>query len=301
METSLTTDMRWEVRKRAFRIWQRAPHRLAPMSSEQHTCQSCGTVFQGNYCPRCGQSASIGRFSFKKAFLLFLDIWGMGNRGMFRSMRDLLLRPGYMIRDYIGGCQSAYFPPFKMFFILATLSVLISHGIDLRLQDEPQTVNAQVSPEAVEEMGFRKDNKTYLFAKKAGKTMATLYKKNTTLFWFIMLLLASAPLYLFMRRCPAIPDLRYSEHVVALVYTANMNSVYQMLAELMPFRFLSSCLHLAAFVMIFVALKQLTGYSKRRLLWYFTQTFFICLGFLVIVGFLVVSLLYLNGAFVVTE
>jgi hypothetical protein len=25
----------------------------------------------------------------------------MGNRGMFRTLRDLILRPGYLIRDYI--------------------------------------------------------------------------------------------------------------------------------------------------------------------------------------------------------
>ncbi len=47
--------------------------------------------------PPCGQSARIGRYSFRKAALLFLDVWGLGNRGLFRTLRDLLLRPGYMI------------------------------------------------------------------------------------------------------------------------------------------------------------------------------------------------------------
>jgi hypothetical protein len=49
----------------------------------------------------CVQSARIGRYSFKNALLLFLDVWGMGNRGMFRTLRDLILRHGYLIRDYI--------------------------------------------------------------------------------------------------------------------------------------------------------------------------------------------------------
>ena len=52
------------------------------------------------------------------AFLNFLDVWGLGNRGMFRTIRDLVLRPGYMIRDYLKGMQMAYFPPFNMFFLL---------------------------------------------------------------------------------------------------------------------------------------------------------------------------------------
>ena len=50
----------------------------------------------------------MGRFSFKKALLLFLDVWGIGNRSMFRSLRDLMFRPGYMIRGYLRGMQSAY-------------------------------------------------------------------------------------------------------------------------------------------------------------------------------------------------
>ena len=86
-----------------FREWQQQPHQVAPLSEAFHNCATCGTHYQGNYCPRCGQSAAIGRYSAKKAFLLFLDVWGLGNRGMFRSLRDLLFRPGYMIRDYLQG------------------------------------------------------------------------------------------------------------------------------------------------------------------------------------------------------
>ena len=115
-----------------YREWKQHPHQVAPLSEEQHECGTCGTHYAGNYCPRCGQSARIGRYSFKNAFLLYLDVWGLGNRGMFRSIRDLLLRPGYMIRDYLRGMQMAYFPPFKMFFLLSALSLLIDSGLNIQ-------------------------------------------------------------------------------------------------------------------------------------------------------------------------
>ena len=73
----------------------------------------------------------MGRFSFKKAFMLFLDVWGMGNRSMIRTIRDLMLRPGYLIRDYLSGMQSAYFPPFKLFFLLVAFSLIVEHGLSL--------------------------------------------------------------------------------------------------------------------------------------------------------------------------
>ena len=119
-------------RYRRFREWEQQPHEVAPLLEDEHVCATCGTRFEGNYCPRCGQSSKIGRYSFKKALLLFLDVWGVGNRGMFRSLRDLILRPGYMIRDYLRGMQMAYFPPFKMFFLLFTLTILIQSGLNER-------------------------------------------------------------------------------------------------------------------------------------------------------------------------
>jgi hypothetical protein len=119
-------------RYKRFKEWEQQPHEVAPLSEDEHVCATCGTRFEGNYCPRCGQSARIGRYSFKKALLLFLDVWGVGNRGMFRTLRDLILRPGYMIRDYLRGMQMAYFPPFKMFFLLFTLSILIQSGLNIK-------------------------------------------------------------------------------------------------------------------------------------------------------------------------
>ena len=116
------------IGKRGFHLWQIRPHEVAPLSNTQCKCACCGTEYVGNFCPRCGQSASVKRFSLKQALDLFLDVWDVNNRSVFRTMRDMLLRPGYMIRDYLNGMQAGYFSPFKMFFLLATLSLLVENG-----------------------------------------------------------------------------------------------------------------------------------------------------------------------------
>ena len=92
---------------RQFSTWQKQPYQVKPLSAKEHVCTTCETHFQGNYCPRCGQSSKLGRYSFKNAFLLFLDVWGLGNRGMFRTLRDLILRPGYMAYDYLKSMMMA--------------------------------------------------------------------------------------------------------------------------------------------------------------------------------------------------
>lgn len=287
----LTDNRSWTVKRRAFRIWQLAPHRVAPMNEVQHTCQSCGTAFQGNYCPRCGQSARIGRFSFKTAFKLFLDVWGMGNRGMFHSIRDLILRPGYMIRDYLSGCQSAYFPPFKMFFILSTISLLISNGISFDTEEHQTPSEVTTETKGVMVNGKEVNDNVVQFFKKIPKYMKLAEEKAPTLLAFLMLLISSVPLYLFFRRCPKLPDLRFSEHVVALVYTSNMYSIYRILADLTPI--CSTLIKFLSVFMVFVALKQFTGYSKRRLFWYMFLAFLIIsvllAAFIALIVYIVVS------------
>ena len=300
---------------RAFHIWQRRPHEVAPLSEISHECASCGTIFNGNFCPRCGQSAKVGRFSFKKAFLLFLDVWGVGNRGMFRSLRDLMFRPGYMIRDYISGMQSAYFPPFKMFFLLAALSLVVAHGFSLGSDGDETKTDVNKTMETVkQEMKQAKQevtdeislgNKSFqvtmdtdnldspLLNKSHGffKMMNTLRKNNPAIFSLLSLVIFSLPLYFFFRSTPTIPDLRYSEFIVALVYTSNMYSIYSIAGNLLN----SSILKVIAFLMVFVALKQFSGYSKRRVLWYLMLTVLFSLVIVVALAALGVYIAYLTS------
>lgn len=298
---------------RAFHIWQLRPHELAPLKEEQHVCASCGTSFEGNYCPRCGQSAKIGRFSFKKALLLFLDVWGLGNRGMFRSIRDLMLRPGYMIRDYIGGMQTAYFPPFKMFFLLAALALVIEHGFGLTEDEETVKEEAQKeeiakkdlakeelakegikmewSNASIEELkGQEMEKPMYQAGWKFAKTMNTLRKKNPAIFALLTLLLFSMPLFYFFRKAPAIPDLHFPEFFVALVYTANMYSIYSTAGNLLN----SGILKLIAVLMVFVALRQFSGYSKRRVLGYMMLSGILSLVIMIVLATVVIAFLYMT-------
>ena len=300
-----------------FRTWQQKPYEVKPLSNEQHTCSTCGTQFTGNYCPRCGQSSIVGRFSFKKATLLFLDVWGLGNRGMFRSIRDLLFRPGYMIRDYLSGMQSAYFPPFKMFFLLAAFSLVVEHGLDLGLYGDTKQTGSQQKKEQVEnvtkeekevksEMSKKEkidDFENEYFKDKDGNykpaTIAlvkfvlmldSLNDKNPALFSLLTLILLTVPLFFFFRSSPNIPDLRYSEFIVALTYTSNCYSIYSIAGNLLD----CGLLRFLAYLMVFVSLRQLSGFSKSRLFGYIVLTVIISITVLVLLFGVWIYLIYLD-------
>ncbi|MBO7379244.1 MAG: DUF3667 domain-containing protein [Bacteroidales bacterium] len=267
---------------RQFTQWQQRPHEVMPMSEESHVCPTCGTSYTGNYCPRCGQSAKIGRYSFKKAMLLFLDVWGLGNRGMFRSIRDLLLRPGYMIRDYLKGMQMAYFPPFKMFFLLVTLSLFIESGFNItgknRIAESIGEFNAgffdsqsevEGTSESDSELSEKQKQIMIETLRLARKSMEWTYQ-HMTLVSLSFLFLFSGPLYFWFRRCPAIPDLKYSEFFVALVYISNMLTIYSVV---LGFLCLNPLLETLTYPLAIIPLKQLSGYSYGRTVWYIIASF----------------------------
>ena len=305
-------------------MWQHRPYEVAPLKNETHTCASCKTVFTGNYCPRCGQAAEVGRFSFKKTVMMFLDLWAIGNRSMLRTIRDLILRPGYMIRDYISGMRSAYFPPFQMFCLLATFSLIVEQGIDLGLSDEKKVVPTEQttasSTESLKEGLDQAEDATALIVEsqkadrardgksffqnreklKASpvvhaidrtiKVMDKLRDMNPSVFSLLTLMLFSLPLYLFLRHSPKIPDLRFSEFAVALVYTSNAYSIFSIIGNLLG----SFIIQLLAILMIFVTLKQFTGYSKKRLLGYITLSLLIVSTILIVLCSIVIYVLYVT-------
>ena len=249
---------------KAFCEWQRRPSHIPQMVEEHHRCGTCGQEFQGNYCPSCGQSAKIGRYSFKNALLLFLDVWGMGNRGMFRTLRDLILRPGYLIRDYISGMQMAYFPPFKLLFLLTALLLVVDSGVNLKGEDylaayHENTVKTGNS-------FAKKDKQKETTRDKRWDRDIVKYREfresNPAFFWVALLFVLSLPLYLFFRKCPNIPDLRFSELLIAMVYTWGMHTIYEIVLTF--FDVYGSTVEVASLLLSIIPLKQLSGFKWWR-------------------------------------
>lgn len=324
----IPTKRRLAVWWRAFRIWQQAPHQVAPLSEKTCKCACCGTEYTGNYCPRCGQMSEVGRFSFRKAIALFLDVWDVNNRSVFRSIFDLMLRPGYMIRDYLNGMQAAYLSPFKMFFLLATFSLIVEQGFTfdfdkdkrnnngssvdtsyepnkatestVNLDDTQPTEADTEENEDAAEAGEKHEDMTYedvhlqsRLAKIGLKVLMafdSFNEQNPAIFSLLILALFSLPLFIFFRSTPSVPNLRYSEFLLAIICTSNTYSIYSILAKLLD----SELLKLFSLIMILVTFKQFSGYSKRRVLGYMTLAGIMMLVVFIILACAVACYLYKN-------
>ena len=298
---------------RQFKKWQHQPHEVAPLAEEMHECTTCGTHFEGNYCPRCGQSAQIGRYSFKKAFLLFLDVWGVGNRGMFRSIRDLLLRPGYMIRDYLRGMQMAYFPPFKMLFLLCTLSILVNSGMNIQgvnrfkelekefsitvevdnSEEKTEKTDKKLTKTELEKQQKKKEFLNKLYSGEIFKKGYSWINKNIALVYLACLLLFSVPLFLMFRHSPATPDLRFSECFVAMIYITNMLLIYSIIFSLLwPNDTADEIFTLLILPLVIIPIKQFSGYSYWSTIWRIIVAF---IPFAIILLLLIIAIVFTYG------
>ena len=89
-------------------------------------CRNCNVVFNGNFCPNCGQNADVHRFSFKyflrESFFSSLDI----EKGLFSTIKTLSTNPGNTIRDYLNGKRLSLAVPFKYLAIVGAIATFLS-------------------------------------------------------------------------------------------------------------------------------------------------------------------------------
>lgn len=89
-------------------------------------CIDCGTEFEGNYCPKCGQSAKTKRITtmdtIRSIFVSFL----MGDSKFMNTCLQLFIRPGVMVRNYLYGRRARLMAPVPMLVRLVAVYLLIT-------------------------------------------------------------------------------------------------------------------------------------------------------------------------------
>ena len=113
-----------------FRQWQKVPVEYKE-STEEHHCCNCERDFRGNYCPTCGQKWDTGPLSWSHLRQQWMDLWGLGSRSLPLTIVQLLLRPGYLIGEYISGKRRNCFPPFSMLVLVALATSIIDKCLDM--------------------------------------------------------------------------------------------------------------------------------------------------------------------------
>lgn len=194
----------------------------------------------------------------------------------------------------------AYFPPFKMFFLLCALVLLVDSGLNIqginrdeqtekeiqelfhldkvtkKLNEEKQkqSEEKEAKKKAKEQSGkelTEKEKKQEKMDKMANQIIDDAFnwiESHLTVMFLASLLLFSVPLWLLFRHSPAIPDLRLSECFVAMVYITNMLAIYSIVPSLLCFSLKADLAYsLLTLLLAIIPIKQLSGYSYMSTIW----------------------------------
>ena len=118
-----------------FKEWQRQPFEYKE-NHDKHHCNNCHHDFTGLFCPDCGQKWNVDAVTWKSIRQGIMDVWGMGSRSLPYTLWQLMLRPGYLIGEYISGQRQASFPPVKMLVIVAVVIYLLEKLLGFKVFDE---------------------------------------------------------------------------------------------------------------------------------------------------------------------
>ncbi len=89
-------------------------------------CINCNMEFTGKYCHNCGQE-KVRRLEVRT---ILHDVthgilhW---ENSILRTLKQLMLGPGTIVKDYITGRRKSYVKPFSYFIFMQTLFVIVFH------------------------------------------------------------------------------------------------------------------------------------------------------------------------------
>ena len=93
-------------------------------------CKNCGNQYEGNYCNECGQSSTVGPINFRFLLMEIPHSVFQLNRGLLYTIKELALRPGHTIREFMEGKRKRHYKPLAFFLITSAIYVLITHLMD---------------------------------------------------------------------------------------------------------------------------------------------------------------------------
>lgn len=88
-------------------------------------CKSCQNEFYGNYCNVCGEKVLVEEDrSFKHWLANFSITSAIADNKFFKTLKFIILKPGFLSREYVEGKRVNYMRPMQLFVVLNVIYFL---------------------------------------------------------------------------------------------------------------------------------------------------------------------------------
>lgn len=98
---------------------------------ENIICKNCARSIEGNFCSNCGQSANTHTMDWHYVVHEVQHGVFHVDKGLLYTLKELLLKPGYTIRQFIAGSRINYFKPVAMIIFLGAVYGFLYHYLEI--------------------------------------------------------------------------------------------------------------------------------------------------------------------------
>lgn len=95
-----------------------------------NTCLNCGTTLHGRFCHVCGQENMEPKDTMRGLLSHFFNDLTHFDGKFFSSIKKLLLKPGFLTKEYTAGRRASYLHPIRMYFFTSAVFFLIALSSD---------------------------------------------------------------------------------------------------------------------------------------------------------------------------
>jgi hypothetical protein len=107
---------------------------------KEKNCLNCGSIVDERYCSRCGQENTEVKESFRHLIGHFTADITHYDSQILTTIKDLVLRPGFMTKEYNAGRRISYLNPIRMYIFISAIFFLVAFSSTEENNDRPSAV-----------------------------------------------------------------------------------------------------------------------------------------------------------------
>ncbi len=86
---------------------------------------NCGSDLHGAYCSACGQRAGAHSHSILGFIGEAAEVLTHADSSLWRTLRPLLIQPGFLTQKYLEGRRVSYLSPFRLYILFSVIFFVV--------------------------------------------------------------------------------------------------------------------------------------------------------------------------------
>lgn len=186
-----------------------------------YQCKHCSTTHVGTFCTNCGQKKIEDRWTIKKLFSSATTAIFNVEKGYFYTIKNMITRPGGVVKDYLNGDTVKYTNPFRFALVGIAIAMFISLSLGIwELQMDMIT-------DTFDEMGMYQSEEHKKEARGAMKHIV----RFINFLPFVMVPFIALGTKIFLRK----QDFNYTEHFIMNSFLLGISMIYGIAVTLITY------------------------------------------------------------------